>query len=120
MGVGIVSMIDYAQKFTLLFQVVITSIILTAIIPQLTKNFYRKEWEEYYISFYNYLKFIILIISFFVPLLYLNAYEINYIFFKKGEVSISNIEQISLLTKLYSISFIAICLYVYILSLIHI
>lgn len=114
MGVGIVSMIDYAQKFTLLFQVVITSIILTAIIPQLTKNFYRKEWDEYYISFYNYLKFIILIISFFVPLLYLNAYEINYIFFKKGEVSISNIEQISLLSKLYSISFIAICLYVYI------
>lgn len=114
MGIGVISMIDYAQKFTLLFQVVFTSIILTAIIPQLTKNFYRKEWEEYYTSFYNYLKFIILIISFFVPLLYLNAYEVNYIFFKKGEVSISDIKQISQLTKLYSISFISICLYVYI------
>ncbi len=113
-GIGIISMIDYAQKFTLLFQVVFTNIILTAIIPQLTKNYYRKEWDVYNHSFYSYLKFIVFILSFFVPLLYINAYEINYIFFKRGAITSSDIEQITHLTKLYSLSFIFICLYVYI------
>jgi peptidoglycan biosynthesis protein MviN/MurJ (putative lipid II flippase) len=114
MGAGVISMIDYAQKFTSLFQVVFTSIILTSIIPQLTKNFSRKELKLYYDSFFNYLKFVILILSFFVPLLYVTSYEINYIFFRKGEVTIYDIEGITYLTKLYSITFMFICLYVYI------
>jgi len=114
MGVGTISMLDYAQKFTFALKMVFTAIILTTIIPQLTKRFTKRETELYNTDFFNYLKFIFFILSFFVPILYVSSYEINYIFFKKGEVSLKDIENITSLTKLYAIAFIPICLYCYI------
>jgi len=114
MGVGIISMLDYSQKFTSALRMVFTSIILTTIIPQLTKSFTKKETDLYNQDFFNYLKFIFFILSFIVPVLYVSSYEINYIFFKKGEVSLKDIENITSLTKLYAVAFIPICLYCYI------
>ena len=114
MGVGIISMLDYAQKFTSSLQMVFTGIILTTIIPQLTKSFTKKETELYNKDFFNYLKFIFFVLSFVVPILYVSSYEINYIFFKRGEVSLKDIEAITSLTKLYAVAFIPICLYCYI------
>ncbi|MEQ1105973.1 lipid II flippase MurJ [Acinetobacter ursingii] len=112
LGVGAVSVIDFSRRIPDLLSSVLVSIVLTILVPTLTKAFANNNKNIYNLEFLASYRLglfgLVLFIAFFI-----NAGEpISYLLYKSSSINIEQMNSIALLGKLFSISLIGVFSYI--------
>ncbi|MEQ1308513.1 lipid II flippase MurJ [Acinetobacter bereziniae] len=111
-GVGAVSIVDFARRIPDLLNSVLISIILTILVPTLTKAFvnhdaitYSKEFlESYRLGLFGLILFIVFFIN--------GAEPVSYLLYKSPSINTEQMNSIILLSKLFAISLIGVFSYI--------
>ncbi len=111
LGEGCISSLDYAHQFTSVLQGVLGSVLLTIMVPMLSKSFSQKRLDEYATVFREYLSVCFVVLCVVIPLLLGAAQPICQFFFLRGGVTPEDLSHIILISRLYAFSFIGIVLY---------
>lgn len=111
-GVGNVSALDYSRKFTDIFINVLTSVLVTMLVPVLSSKFIEKKPKEFAFNFIEIFQLGILLLTFVIPIFTSTSLSIISIFFDKGKISKNMLIEISRLTIFYSWSTLAVFIYV--------
>ncbi|WP_316832385.1 lipid II flippase MurJ [Pedobacter aquatilis] len=101
-GIGNVSALDYSRKFTDIFVSVLTSVLVTMLIPVLSSKFVESKPREFSANFMQIFQLGILLLSIIIPIFTSASPFIVDIFFNKGKISSDTLTEISKLTMLYS------------------
>lgn len=112
LGVGAVSIIDFARRIPDLLNGVLVSIVLTILVPTLTKAFVNHDSNTYsqeFLTSYRLGLFgLILFIVFFIN----GATPVSYLLYHSPSINIEQMNSIILLSKLFAISLIAVFSYI--------
>ena len=111
-GVGTVSIIDFARRIPDLLNSILISIVLTILVPTLTKAFvnhdaitYNKEFlASYRLGLFGLIIFIVFFIN--------GAEPISYLLYKSPSINVEQMNSIILLSKLFSVSLIGVFSYI--------
>ena len=109
---GAVSVLDFGKKFPDMLSGIMNSVIFTVLIPNITKHFYSNKAIEFNKDFANFIKLGLLILGFFFVFMFFGADEIVNIFYKKSTIDSRSLQQIAILSILYSLSIIGVFFYV--------
>lgn len=112
LGIGAVSIIDFSKRIPDLLNGILVSIVLTILIPTLTKAFVNHDVKTYsreFLTSYRLGLFgLILFIVFFIN----GAEPVSYLLYKSASISTEQMNDIILLSKLFSISLIGVFSYI--------
>lgn len=111
MGNGTVSIIDYAKKIAEIIQTVLSSVLVTIMVPSISVQFANGLLEKVKEESLKYLQLVLLILSILIPLLLVSADPITHILFDKGSISKIDLATISFLMRIYSIGLLAVFIY---------
>lgn len=111
-GVGYVSALDYSRKFTDIFISVLTGVLVTMLVPVLSAKYAERKPREFTDNFTEIFQLGILLLAFIIPIFTSSSSSIIKIFFDKGKISESMLNEISQLTIFYSWSTFAVFIYV--------
>ena len=111
LGQGAISSLDYSSQFTRILQSVLSSILTTVMVPILAKVFANGEISRFAAIVRENLRVCMLILMAFCTFLFGGAEPICRFFFYRGKVSADQLAVIIELTRLYSLTFICIFLY---------
>lgn len=111
-GVGAVSTIDFARRIPDLLNAIIVSIVLTILVPTLTKVFINKDAETYNLEFLTSYRLGLFFLSIFI-VFFINAAEpLSYFLYKSDSINTQQMNNIVLLSKLFSFSLIGVFSYI--------
>ncbi len=103
LGNGTVSIVDYARKFVDIPIHVLTSVLLTMLVPALSARFARGDQEGFGQEFRQILRFGILVVSLLIAFFSSSAYPvISVILFHKEQMPAEAVAEISLLSQYYA------------------
>lgn len=112
LGIGAVSILDFSKIIPDLLNGLLVSIVLTILVPNLSKSFINKDVETYnkqfLVSYRLGLFGLILFIVFFIN----GAEPVSYLIYKSDAINLEQMNKIILLSKLFSISLIAVFSYI--------
>jgi putative peptidoglycan lipid II flippase len=111
-GSGTVSIVDYSRKFTDIPVNVLSSVLLTMLLPVLSGCFTTKENQKFVQEFKRILQFGLLILTIVIGTLILNATDIVSILYGNSKIPLADINILARLVQLYSFSGYSIFLYV--------
>lgn len=111
LGVGNVSALDYSRKFTDIFIGVLTSVLVTMLVPILSLKFIEKKPKEFAFNFMQLFQLGMLLLSVVIPIFTSSSLSIIRIFFDKGKISQNTLLDISQLTIYYSWSTLSVFIY---------
>lgn len=112
-GEGKVSLLDYSRQFSVILQIVVSSVLTTVMVPLLAKNFAKNEFSKFSKIIKENIQIIFVILCLTLPIFIGSSDTFTNFFFKNGKLSSFNLDEISKLIRYYGISFIAITLYVF-------
>ena len=112
LGVGAVSIVDFARKIPDMFNTIIGSVVLIVLVPSLTKAFIRNDSNEYLNHFSGSLRLGLLGIGFFCVYMFFGNMALYSFLFESKEISALQMGEIARLGQLYVIAFISIFLYI--------
>lgn len=110
-GVGSVSIIDFSKKFPDMVNAIVSSVLLTILIPVLAKAFINKDKQTYDKNFVQVFSLGVLGLGFFAIYMFLASPDLMYFFYGNSDISPDNMIKIIDLNVLYSIALIAIFIY---------
>lgn len=113
-GKGYLSYINYSKQIIGVLQPVIFGVLMTIMVPQLTKFFVKKDLSNYKKYSTEYFDICIIICICLIPILYGGQNFICMLFFNHGKISNEALYLITKLFGYYGLSFIAIIFYCYI------
>lgn len=113
MGIGVVSTIDYARRFTEILLSVFLSVLTSVLVPVLSKCYSNHDEIRYSYIFRQYVQVVFLALSFTIPMLVGAALPIDTFFFFRGDISMEVVKEIALLTQFYGIAFIGVAFYLF-------
>ena len=111
-GIGTVSIIDFAKKFPDMVNVIISSVVLTVFTPTITRLFVNKDRVEFDKHFLDSFGLGLLIIGFFCVFMLVGSNDVMMFFYGKSSVDTKSLLEIVELNKLYSLAAFTIFLYV--------
>lgn len=110
-GQGYLSSLNYSKQSIAVLQPVLTSILMTMMVPHLTKEFVNRNFIEFKKKFVQYFDVCIIIAGSIIPILYGASDTICSILFKSKVINIEFQHIITNLFKLYSLSLVGITMY---------
>ena len=113
MGIGIVSTIDYARRFTEVLLGVFLGVLSSVLVPTLSKHYSDHDEVGFLGVFKQYVQVVFLFLSITLPLLIGAALPIDTFFYFRGEITMNTVLDMALLTQLYGVSFISVALYLF-------
>lgn len=113
LGEGVVSILDYARRFTDVLLSVLLSVLSAVLVPVLSKHFSSNNMSDFVHVFKEYIQIITLILSLTLPVLIGAALPLDTFFYFRGEITMDIVRQIALLTQLYGVAFIAVAFYLF-------
>lgn len=111
-GNGAVSIIDYAKKISEIIQSVLSSVLVTIMVPAISAHFAKGDAEMVKEETKKYLQLILLILAFLIPLIMVSADAITHILYDRGRIATTDLSNISFLMKAYSIGLLAVFMYI--------
>lgn len=111
MGNGAVSIIDYAKKIAEIIQSVLSSVLVTIMVPAISAQYAQGIMDKVKEEALRYLQLILLILAFLLPLLMVSADSITSILYDKGSIGVAELANIAFLMRAYSLGLIAVFLY---------
>ena len=111
LGEGSISTIDYAQKFAVNIQAVLSSVLTTVMVPMLAKAFINKHQDEFNNILRENLQTCFMILGVSLALLVGAAEPVCDFFFGTNKVSTDALREITVLTQAYGIALIGVLLY---------
>lgn len=113
MGIGIVSTIDYARRFTEVLLGVFLGVLSSVLVPVLSKHYSDHDDLGFLGVFKQYVQVVFLFLALTLPLLVGAALPIDTFFYFRGEITMDTVQEMALLTRFYGISFISVALYLF-------
>lgn len=113
-GEGYLSFVNYSKQIIGVLQPVVFGVLMTIMVPQLTKYFVRNELENYRKNSSEYFDICVILCISIIPILYGCQYIICTIFFKHGNISYESLQLITKLFGYYGMGFIGIVFYCYV------
>lgn len=111
-GVGSVSIIDFGKKFPDMLNAIVSSVLLTVLIPVLAKAFVQKDEINFSKNFTQTFSLGILGLGFFVVFMFFGSADLMHFFYGKAAINAESMNKILELNILYSIAIIAVFIYV--------
>jgi putative peptidoglycan lipid II flippase len=111
LGIGIVSIVNYASQFKGIIQSVFSSVLVTVMVPSLAKNFANKNVEDFKTILNDNIQIVFISLSFIVPFLFAAASPIANLLYNHGGIDAASIDAIVYLIRFYSFSIISVMLY---------
>lgn len=111
-GVGYVSILDYSRKFSDIIQGVLTSVLLTILVPILSTNYIEKKAKEFEYNFLQIYQLVLLFLTFVVALFTSSSASVVAFFLDKGTISKPALLEISNLMILYMWGTLAVFIYI--------
>lgn len=111
LGIGIVSIVNYASQFKGIIQSVFSSVLVTVMVPSLANRFANKNPEDFKHILNDNIQIVFISLSFIVPFLFAAASPIANLLYNHGGIDESSIEAIVYLIRFYSFSIISVMLY---------
>ena len=112
LGPGLISSLEYSRQFTTILQGVLSSVITTIMIPQLSKAYVCSNKYEYCHIIKNNLSFVFFILAIALAFMVGCPEFLCDFLFNRGSISANYLETISILTCCFGIAFIGVALYV--------
>lgn len=113
LGVGTVSIINYASQFKGIIQSVFTSVLASIMVPNLSKQFANLNNKKFEEIFNENLKFVLIVLTFLIPTIFAGASQLSNIFYNHGSINSDSINTIIYLVRFYSISILSVMLYLF-------
>ncbi len=113
MGIGVVSTIDYARRFTEVLLGVFLGVLSSVLVPVLSKHYSDHDEVGFLGVFKQYVQVVFLFLSVTLPLLIGAALPIDTFFYFRGGITMDTVLNMALLTQLYGIAFISVSLYLF-------
>ena len=110
-GIGLVSVIDYARKFTDMPMQILSSVFTTMLVPVLSLAFVKKNTDDFFFEFKQIYQLGFFIVMAIVAMCTACPHAFVTILYQKGNIGADVLNEISLLTMFYSWSAIAVFLY---------
>lgn len=111
LGIGVVSTIDYARKFSDITINILMSVLITVFVPLLSSHFIKKNKLAFVSDLRQIYQLGFLLITFIVTILTVCPFAVISLIYSSGNISPSSLQQISKLTMLYSWSMFGAFLY---------
>lgn len=111
-GIGAVSIIDFSRKFPDIFNMLLTSVVLTVLVPTLSAAYYRKNINDFNNIFTENYRLILLGLGFFFIVMFSGSKELMFIFYGNSSIDRISIEKIANLNILYSLSLFPVFTYI--------
>lgn len=110
-GVGAVSIIDFAKKFPDMVNAVVSSVLLTILIPVLARAFVHKDEYTYAKNFIQIFSLGILGLGFFAIYMLSASADLMYFFYGNSDIAADSMAKIINLNMLYSVALFAVFIY---------
>lgn len=101
LGVGYLSILDYSRKFSDIFQSVLTGVLMTILVPVLSRNYIEKKAIEFTDNFMNIYKISQIGITFIISIFVSSSHLIVNLFYDKGSIDNLSLLKISELMIIY-------------------
>ena len=111
LGIGIVSIVNYAGQFKGIIQAVFSSVLVTVMVPSLANKFANKNPEDFKHILNDNIQIVFISLSLIVPFLFAAASPIANLLYNHGGIDASSIDAIVYLIRFYSFSIISVMLY---------
>ncbi|WP_447770487.1 lipid II flippase MurJ [Sphingobacterium faecium] len=111
-GIGSISIIDFGKKFPDMVNAVVSSVLLTVLIPVLAKAFVQKDEVNFSKNFIQIFSLGILGLGFFVIFMFFESSDLMHFFYGNSDISTDSMNKILELNVLYSVAIIAVFMYV--------
>lgn len=111
LGIGIVSIVNYAGQFKGIIQSVFSSVLVTVMVPSLANRFANRNIEDFKNILNDNIQIVFISLSFIVPFLFAAASPIANLLYNHGGIDASSIDAIVYLIRFYSFSTISVMLY---------
>ncbi|WP_286774796.1 MULTISPECIES: lipid II flippase MurJ [Sphingobacterium] len=112
LGTGIVSTIDYARRVPDVISGVLISIVLTIVVPLLTKDFVRKDKDSFNANFISSFQLGLFLLVAFICFMITGAPYVNTLLYGNRTISQHSMSEIIELSIYYAVTLIAIFLYI--------
>lgn len=112
-GDGVLSILDYSKKFIIILQTVLTSVLASIMVSDLTKSYTNKDLLSYSVNHKKYFEIFLLILSLSLPILIGSSSLISKFLFMHGDLSSEAISSITRMSQFYGFAFIGISLYLF-------
>jgi putative peptidoglycan lipid II flippase len=113
LGNGKVSTLDYARQFGMLVQGIISSVLATIMIPNLSKKFAQRDQLGLFKAINDSLSTTFVALSITTTFLIGSSFPLTHFFFDQGNLTNFQLNEISLLMSLYGFALIAVVLYLF-------
>jgi len=110
-GIGSVSIIDFAKKFPDMVYAIISSVLITVLIPVLAKAFVKDDHANFSKNFNQIFSLGILGLGFFVVFMLFGSSDLMSFFYGNSNISTESMNKIIELNILYGISIVSIFIY---------
>lgn len=111
LGIGNVSLLDYSRRFTDILISTLTSVLITMLVPVLSRNFIEKKPKDFVFNFMQLYQLGLLFITFVIALFTVCSQSVVDLFYKRGLISNKILSEISELTMYYSWSTLSVFIY---------
>jgi len=111
LGVGNISVLDYSRRFTDILISTLSSVLITMLVPVLSKNFIEKKIEDFVFNFMQLYQLGLLFITFVIAIFTVCSRSFVDLFYDKGLISDEILSTIASLTMYYSWSTLAVFIY---------
>lgn len=111
LGNGMISVLDYSKKFSEILMTVLSSVLVTLLVPTLSLKYATKKTKEFVNDFIQIYQLGFLFISFIVAFFSVSSNEVVDILYNKGIISKQALLEIAKLTVFYSWTTFAIFIY---------
>ena len=111
LGVGVVSVLNYAAQFKTILQAVFTSVLATVMVPSLSARYADRDAAGFSGLVKDNVQLLFFFIALIIPFLVGAALPISQLFYGNSEISAQSIGEIAYLLRFYSLAVISVMLY---------
>jgi len=111
LGIGTVSIVNYASQFKGIIQAVFSSVLVTVMVPSLANKFANKKTEDFKQILNDNIQIVFVSLSLIVPFLFAAASPIANLLYNHGGIDAASIDAIVYLIRFYSFSIVSVMLY---------
>lgn len=111
-GIGYVSILDYSRRFSSIIQGILSSVLVTILVPVLSKNYIEKKVIEFESNFLQIFQLGLLFLTFVIGVFTSSSSSLVNVFFDRGTISKTALQEISELMIFYIWSNLALFIYI--------